>query len=152
MAKQVLVALTVAPLAAVGCDSSESLPSKPPTSIVQVATGGFSSPTDAVASPDGSKFFFAARDEMNEPAIFVTPSDPGSTPEVLAASAPLDMPIGLVMSCDGATLYIADMGGEIGAVLSLSTTAGSRSPIWRVTGVFRPGGLAMANGLQVAVR
>lgn len=144
MAKTVLVALTVAPFAAVGCDSSEDLPSKPPTTIAQVATGGFTSPTDAVASPDGSKFFFAARDEMSEPAIFMTPSDPGSIPEVLAVGTPLDMPIGLVMSCDGSTLYIADMGSELGAVLSLSTTVGSTVADLGVTGVFRPAGLAMA--------
>ncbi|HSK02458.1 MAG TPA: hypothetical protein VK932_14495 [Kofleriaceae bacterium] len=144
MAKTVLVALTAAaPLAAVGCDSSEELPTEPPTTITKVATGGFSSPTDAVASPDGKTFYFAARDELNEPAIFRTSSEPGSTPEVLAVGAPLDLPIGLVMSCDGETLYIADMGGELGAVLALPTALGSTVSDLGATGVVRPGGLAM---------
>ncbi len=145
MAKTVLVALTAAaPLAAVGCDSSETLPTEPPTTITKVATGGFTSPTDAVASPDGKTFYFAARDELNEPAIFKTSSEPGSTPEVLAVGAPLDLPIGLVMSCDGETLYIADMGSELGAVLALPTAAGSTVADLGATGIVRPGGLAMA--------
>lgn len=144
MAKTVLVALSAAPLALVGCDSSEELPTEPPTTITQIATGGFSSPTDAVASPDGKTFYFAARDELNEPAIFRTSSEPGSTPEVLAAGAPLDLPIGLVLSCDGATLYIADMGSELGAVLALPTEAGGTVADLGASGLARPGGLAMA--------
>lgn len=144
MAKTVLVALTAAPLALVGCDSSENLPTEPPTTITKVATGGFTSPTDAVASPDGKSFYFAARDELNEPAIFRVSSEPGSTPEVLAAGAPLDMPIGLVMSCDGDTLFIADMGSDGGAVLSLSTKAGGAAADLGAAGIDRPGGLAMA--------
>lgn len=144
MAKTVLVALTAAPFALVGCDSSEDLPTQPPTTITKVATGGFSSPTDAVASPDGKTFYFAARDEMNEPAIFRTSSEPGSTPEVMAVGAPLDMPIGLVLSCDGKTLYIADMGSDAGAVLTMPTEAGGAVTDLGASGVDRPGGLAMA--------
>jgi DNA-binding beta-propeller fold protein YncE len=147
MAKTVLVALTAAaPLALVGCDSSDSphLPIDPPTTITKVATGGFTAPTDAVASPDGKMFYFAARDEMNEPAIFRTSSEPGSTPEVLATGAPLEMPIGLVMSCDGATLYIADLGSDLGAVRALPTALGGAVSDLGATGMVRPGGLAMA--------
>jgi hypothetical protein len=144
MAKSVLVALTVAPLAAVGCDSGADLSTTPPATVTQVASGGFSSPTDAVSSPDGKTFYFAARDEQLEPAIFMTSSEPGSAPEVLAVSAPLDMPIGLVMSCDGSTLYIGDIGSEAGAILSLGTTPGSTVADLGVTGVLRPAGLAMA--------
>lgn len=144
MARTVLVALAAAPIAVAGCDSSEELPTEPPSTITQVATGGFTSPTDAVASPDGRTFYFAARDEMNEPAIFWTSSEPGGTPEVLAAGAPLDMPIGLVMSCDGKTLYIADMGGEGGAMLALATEPGGAVTDLAAAGIVRPGGLAMA--------
>jgi DNA-binding beta-propeller fold protein YncE len=143
MAKTVLVALTAAPLALVGCDSSEELPTEPPTTITKVASGGFTAPTDAVASPDGKTFYFAARDEQNEPAIFRTSSEPGSTAEVLAAGAPLDMPINLVMSCDGATLYIADLGSEDGSVLSMPTAGGAVASLG-ASGIVRPGGLAMA--------
>lgn len=145
MAKPVLVALTAAPLAlAAGCDSSDQLPTEPPTTITQIASGGFSAPTDAVASPDGEELYFAARDEEQEPAIFRTASAPGSTAEVLAAGAPLDLPIGLVLSCDGATLYIADMGGEQGAILALPAAPGGTAADLGATGIVRPGGLAMA--------
>jgi len=143
MAKPVLAALTVAPLALVGC-GSDDLPTEPPSSVTKVATGGFTSPTDAVASPDGKTFYFAAHDDKNEPAIFQVSSEPGSTPEVMAAGAPLDMPMGLVMACDGKTLYIADMGSELGSVLKLSTTVGGTVEDLGATGMARPGGLAMA--------
>lgn len=145
MAKTVLVALTAAPFALVGCDSSEDLPTTPPTTVTQVATGGFSSPTDAVASPDGKTFYFAAHDdESGQPAIYRTASEPGSSPEVIALGAPLDMPIGLVMSCDGKALYIADMGSDAGAVLTMPTETGSAVTDLGATGIDRPGGLAMA--------
>jgi DNA-binding beta-propeller fold protein YncE len=143
MAKPVLAALTVAPLALVGC-SSDDLTTEPPSSVTKVATGGFSSPTDAVSSPDGKTFYFAARDEMNEPAIFSVASAPGSTPEAIASGTPLDAPIGLVMSCDGKTLYIADMGSELGAVLKMPTQAGGTVEDLGASGMAAPGGLAMA--------
>src|SRR5215211_2611166 len=110
MAKRLLTALT-APLALVGCSSDDGIPFTPPQTVTKVASGGFVSPTDAVASLDGSTFYFAAYtdDADRLPAIYATASAPGSTAERLAVSDPLEMPIGLVLSCDGATLYIADM-------------------------------------------
>jgi DNA-binding beta-propeller fold protein YncE len=145
MAKRVLVALSTAPVALVGCHSSSSddLPTAPPTSITQVASGGFSSPTDAVASPDGRTFYFAAYDDLKEPTIFKVRSEPGSRPEAIAVSDPLELPIGLVLSCDGSTLYVADMGGETGAVLALPTAGGAVS-VLAISGIVRPSGLAMA--------
>lgn len=143
MAKTVLVALTAAPLALVGCDGSESLTSEPPQSVTKVASGGFTAPTDAVASPDGKTFYFAARDEADAPAIFRVSSEPGSTAELMAVGEPLEMPINLVMSCDGDALYIADLGSELGAVLSMPTAGGAVAPV-SASGIVRPGGLAMA--------
>jgi DNA-binding beta-propeller fold protein YncE len=142
MAKRLLVALA-SPLAAAGCHSdATSLPTAAPKNVMMVATGGFSSPTDAVASPDGRDFYFAAFDSMNTPAVFRTPSQPGGSIDVIASGDPLDMPIGLVMACDGKTVYVADMGGDAGAVLSVATGGGMASDLG-VTGMFRPGGLAM---------
>lgn len=153
MAKTVLVALVGAPIALTGCDSetSRDLTTDPPTSIAVVATGGFTAPVDAVASPDGKTFYFAARDEMNEPAIFRVSSEPGSTAEVLATGTPLEMPINLVMSCDGATLYIADLGGDEGDVLSMPTSPGGTVTSLGATGIVRPGGLAMAKDCATLV-
>ena len=145
MAKRALAALTWAPVALVGCGSSSDtdLPTDPPTQITKVASGGFISPTDAVASPDGKTFFFAAYDEAKTPTIYKVASTADSAPEVLAAGDPLETPIGLVMSCDGKTLYIADMGGENGAVLALSTGAGGVPTDLGAAGIIRPSGLAM---------
>lgn len=144
MARCTLAALTV-PMALIGCGSSEDskLPDEAPQTVTQVAAGGFRSPTDAVASPDGKTFYFAAYDEANEPTIYRVASAPGSTPEVLAASDPLEAPIGLVLSCDGKTLYIADIGGENGAIFALSTEAGGAVSDLGATGIVRPASLAM---------
>ncbi len=142
MAERALVAALSAPIALTGCHSSAGLPTDPPRQVTQVATGGFTSPTDAVASPDGSSFYFAAFDPTGAAAIFATPSKPGSTASALASGEPLEAPIGLVLSCDGGTLYVADMGGETGAVLALPTSGGTPTDLG-ATGIVRPGGLAM---------
>jgi DNA-binding beta-propeller fold protein YncE len=144
MAKRLLVALASTPAALIGCHSSDDgLPTEPPSTVTKVSSGGFQSPTDAVASPDGRSFFFAAWDLNQQPTIFQTSSDPGSAPAVLAAGDPLEAPMGLVMSCDGNTLYVADMGGEAGAILAVPTAGGAATALG-ATGLTRPGGIAMA--------
>lgn len=45
-------------LAWTGCDSPNELPSDPPKTVENVASGGFSAPMDAVASPDGRTLYF----------------------------------------------------------------------------------------------
>jgi len=146
MAKRVLVVLSAAPVALLGCHSSSEtdLPTAAPTTVTEVATGGFTSPSDAVSSPDGKTFYFTAyaTDEDRSPAVFATSSEPGSTAEAIALGAPLDMPIGLVMSCDGDTLYVADSGGDTGAVFSMASAGGELADM-AATVLTRPGGLAM---------
>ena len=144
MARRLLVALLSTPAALIGCHSSETdLPNDPPTSVTEVTSGGFQSPTDAVASPDGRMFYFAGWDMDQQPAVFQVGAEPGSAAKALATGAPLDAPIGLVMSCDGATIYVADMGDEDGEVLAVSTSSGMISQL-SVSGLSRPSGLAMA--------
>lgn len=143
MARCFLVVLASAPGALCGCHSSDDgLPTSPPTSVTRVSSGGFESPTDAVASPDGRTFYFAAWDATQQPALFQLSSEPGSAPTSLTAGDPLEAPLGLVLSCDGVTLYVADMGGESGAVLAAPTAGGPASAL-PATGLTRPGGLAM---------
>ena len=142
MAKRVLVTSLAAPLALSGCSSSDDLPTDPPKSVEKIASEGFTSPSDAVASLDGREFYFAAYDLDKQPALFRTPSMMGATAEVMVAGDPLESPLGLVLSCDGKTLYVADIGGEAGAVLSIGTAGGSLTDL-AVTGIVRPGGLAM---------
>jgi sugar lactone lactonase YvrE len=142
MANRVLVTSLAAPLALTGCHSSDDLPSDPPKTVEKVASEGFTSPTDAVASLDGREFYFAAYDLEKQPALFRTSASAGATAEKMAAGDPLESPLGLVLSCDGKTLYVADIGGEAGAVLSIGTGGGAVSDL-AVTGIVRPGGLAM---------
>ena len=144
MAKRVLVALTAAPAALLGCHSSDGtdLPTEAPTSVTMVTSGGFTSPSDAVASPDGKTFYFAAYDDLLEPAIFSTPSDGSAGATAIALGDPLANPIGLVMSCDGNDLYIADLGHESGAILSVSSGGGTASDLG-ASAIIAPGGLAM---------
>lgn len=144
MARRFLVVIASAPVALIGCHSDDNgLPTDPPTSIEKVSSGGFESPTDAVASPDGRTFYFAAWTTDKQPAVFQVAATAGSTPTVLAAGDPLDAPLGLVMSCDGATLYVADMGGDGGGVLAMPTSGGAPTPL-AAAGMTRPSGLAMA--------
>src|SRR5512138_1775734 len=148
MAKRILVALTAAPAALAACHSSDDLPTKPPDTVTKVTSGGFTSPGDAVSSPDGKTFYFTAftdkvdADGQRIAAIYRTSSEPGSTAEQLALGDPLASPMGLVMSCDGATLYIADMGNEHGNVFSLPADGGALTDMG-AAGIFRPAGLAM---------
>jgi DNA-binding beta-propeller fold protein YncE len=143
MARRLLVVLASTPAALIGCHSSDDgLPTDPPKSVTQVSSGGFASPTDAVASPDGRTFYFAAWDMAKQPTLFQVSSEPGSAPSVLAAGDPLEAPLGLVMSCDGKTLYVADMGGDAGAILAIATAGGQPAALG-ATGLTRPGGLAM---------
>lgn len=143
MATRLLVVLASTPVALIGCHSTDDgLPTRPPTSVTKVSTGGFTSPTDAVASPDGRTFFFAAWDMDQQPALFQVSSEPDSTPKPLTAGAPLEAPLGLVMSCDGSTVYVADMGGDTGAILAASIAGGPATAL-DATGLTRPGGLAM---------
>lgn len=146
MARRVLVACASAPLALIACSdehkNKHDLPTDPPTQVTKVASGGFHSPTDAVASPDGKTLLFAAWTDQKEPALFSVPSDGSAQASWLAKGDPLDVPLGLVMSCDGATVYVADAGGEDGAILQVPAAGGGATQL-AASGIVRPGGLAM---------
>ncbi|MBK7539349.1 MAG: hypothetical protein IPI49_29110 [Myxococcales bacterium] len=119
------------------------MPTSPPKEVTKVASGGFTSPTDAVASLDGSEFYFAAfTADEGQAAVFRTAAKPDSTAEVLA-TAPLSLPIGLVLSCDGATLYVADAGADSGGIYEVSPKGGDPADLG-VTGLSHIGGLAMS--------
>lgn len=123
-----------------GCAADGVQPGGPPTSVTRVARGGFQSPTDAVASPDGQTFYFTARTDAGLPAVFRVAAQPGSQATAMVTGAPLTAPTGLVLSCDGATLYVADGGGA--PILALATGGGPLLDIG-VTGVGTVAGLAM---------
>ncbi|MEL7371412.1 MAG: hypothetical protein AAFN74_20995, partial [Myxococcota bacterium] len=132
-----------------------------PSSLRVVASAGFERPLDAVTSHDGATFYFTAirpgvDGDASESAVFAVASA-GGTPTALHAGLPLGNPTGLVMSCDGSTLYVADMGlsvededsqapaeGELpedsGALYTIDTQTGqltqlSADGIGRATGI-----------------
>lgn len=104
-------------LAACGGDST---PPTPPTQTTLVTSGSaegsgnFEGPMDAVSSPDGSTFFFSAHqtdapaDAESTAAIYKVAASGGNA-EILTSGGQLEDPSGLLMSCDGSTLYIADL-------------------------------------------
>jgi DNA-binding beta-propeller fold protein YncE len=139
MGMRVLAVSLSAPCALMACHASDDLPTEPPTRVTKVTSGGFTSPSDAVASPDGRTLYFAAYDDAREPALWKTAAAAGSTADKLATGDPLAAPIGLVLSCDGATLYIADLGSGLLEMPASGGTPTVRTP----ENVVRPGGLAM---------
>jgi hypothetical protein len=105
-----------------GSPDGGNLPVEAPTKVTLVIDGddgGFESPLDAVSSPDGVTFYFSAYatadvlESDSRATIYSVPSAGGDA-SVLYQGAPLREPTGLLMSCDGKTLYIADIGFKPG--------------------------------------
>jgi hypothetical protein len=95
-----------------------------PSTFTSIASAEFELPMDAVASADGSTFYFSAFTLDGAPAIFSVPSAGGTAPTVRFSGAPLEYPSGLALSCDGATLFVADpAAARIFAVNTGDTTA-----------------------------
>lgn len=124
------------------------LPTDPPSTFTEVVSTGFTSPTDAVSSADGSTFYFAAFDPNGDPAIFSVDGTGGAA-MVRHAGLPLEYPSGLVMGCDDETLYIADPvadpdgDGTLGAIFSIGVSgAGDPTPV-AITGLAGPNALAL---------
>jgi sugar lactone lactonase YvrE len=135
------------------CSGGGDLPTTPPTTITRITQGGFHAPTDAVASPDGKTFYFGGYTEASgateddgtgpQPAVFRVAAEPGATATAIASGDPLGAPLGLVLSCDGATVYLADPGSETASVFAIPAAGGAPSPLGAGE-IARAGGLAMA--------
>jgi sugar lactone lactonase YvrE len=144
-------------------DTSEpgSASGGPVSEVSMVSDSGFQQPGDAVASPDGTTFYFTALTEGADPmpAVFSVAASGGSAAP-LHSGAPLAMPTGLVMSCDGATLYLADMQTnlgdgideeaaellatpDMGALYTVSTADGSIAAL-QADGIAVPTGMALS--------
>lgn len=134
-------------LTAVGCAPSGGAAPDLPTSVKQVARGGFTSPADAVASPDGETFYFSARTAAGSAAFFRVAAKPGSQATALASGGPLLAPRGLVLSCDGLTLY-GSSGGKGGAPIYALPTAGGTLTALNTTGIGEVYGLAIGPDCQ----
>lgn len=104
------------------CSQDDNAPGQPspevpvaeslPRTLTPVATEGFEQPGDAVSGHDGARFYFTGvvtREEEKLPAVLTVPAS-GGEPETLAAGAPFGQLSGLVMGCNDAILYVADLG------------------------------------------
>lgn len=143
-----LMALSGPVVLAGACGSDGGLPTAPPTTVAMVAHGGFTAPTDAVASPDGETFYFGGFTVPDgDPAVFRVGSAPGSTATVLAGGEPLALPLGLAMGCDGATIYVIDAASEEGSVFALPAAGGTVTRL-DAEAIARPGGVAIGPDCQ----
>lgn len=135
-------------------DAGDIIPTAP-TNVTMVANGGFEGPMDVVASPDGSTFYFTAHDttgslEGESTAAIFKVASAGGPSTILAGGEPLADPSGMVISCDGSTLYVADLGSpstesaEGESQIYTVATAGGDLVAFAATGVGEAAGLAMS--------
>ena len=152
----------VATSALAGCGDSQDPRDPPgkqmPTEVSMVASEGFDAPLDAVASPDGSIFYFTAFTLDDEPraAVFSVAANGGPVSQ-LHAGAPLAYPSGLVLSCDGVQLIVSDKSEssddddveveDAGKLYSIDVTTGVLT-VLDAAGIDDPGGLALSNDCQ----
>ena len=138
-------------------DANEIIP-QAPTQVSMVATGDFEGPMDAVVTPDGATIYFSAHNKLaanteTDAAIYSVATDGGS-PQLVISGPPLEDPSGLLMSCDGSTLYVADLGYQIddaadpadtgkAPLYSLDLANGVLSPM-NATGIGASAGLALS--------
>jgi hypothetical protein len=136
-------------------DGPGQLPTEPPEEVVMLTNEGFTDPMDAVASPDGETFYFTAYtdDAARLAGIFSVPAAGGAV-SVLASGPPLEHPAGLLVTADGSSLIVSDMGvqagesGEDGAessqsvLYTISTSGGALSAM-------SSGGISEAVGLAL---
>lgn len=97
---------------------------------------GFHQPMDATPDPDGNQIYFTAMSASGA-GVFSVPAA-GGTVVTLTVGAPLTTPVGIAVSTDGQTLYLADTHAQIngtaamtmtGALFSLSSSGGAPTPI-----------------------
>lgn len=104
---------------------------------MKLADGGvdFMSPLDSAPSPDGKTIYFTALTPAGDAAVFSVKDD-GTGLTKLASGGKMVAPVGIAVSADGNTLYVADPGGtedpasvdptkDAGLFFSLPATGGT---------------------------
>lgn len=85
------------------------------------SVGGFHTPMDATPDPDGNTFYFTAMSTQGA-GVFSVPAA-GGTVVTLTVGTPLTTPVGLVVSTNGQTIYVADSNAVIATVQAIASTA-----------------------------
>jgi len=157
-AKTILSGL-LAITAVAGCNSGtdQALPTTAPTKVELLADSGFRHAGAVESSPDGTMFYAAAFDDEDRPGVFSIDTQSGAvTP--MHVGEPMLYPSDMAMSCDGASLYVADQGlgvpdsefgdpteplGQAGGIHVLSTLDSSLSML-STTGIERAAGVVVS--------
>ena len=151
MAKRLLVALLSTPTALIGCHSSEDLPSDPPTTVTEITSDGFQSPTDAVASLDGKTFYFAAWDMQKQPALFRVSSTPGSAATEVMSDLRMGTPGGVSLTAGGGTAVMPTRDADGNAQLTSVDIATGEVTQLATPDIAEPGGVRSARKAGVFV-
>jgi len=164
-----LVFAAIFPLAVAACNSSDgshptpettkpkterdpaigsTLPEAPVPAINAAANDPARSfPLDATPSPDGKTVYYAALSEDadgNKTAGLFRVAASGGDVTTLASGDPLSAPVGVSVSVDGTTIFVADPGaGAGGAILTVPSAGGASAPLGGTDG-YRPQGLTIA--------
>lgn len=153
--------LALAVVAGCNSDADQGLPTTAPTKVELITDSGFRHAGAVESSPDGDIFYAAAFDEEDRPGIFSITVERG-TVSALHVGEPLLYPSDLAMSCDGRSLFVADMGlgvpdseigdpvealGQAGGIHVLSTGDGSLSRL-EATGIARAAGAVVSSDCE----
>jgi DNA-binding beta-propeller fold protein YncE len=106
----------------------------------------FNTPLDATPSPDANTIYFTATSTQGA-GVFRVPAG-GGTVISLTVGIPLSMPVGLAISADGQTIFVADTGAD--AIYRLPSAGGSVLPVAGSEGT-APRGLEVAHENDVDV-
>lgn len=120
-------------------------PPGPPTKASVVAT--IDRPLAAVLTPDAKTIYLTAHDANGLAQLYRV--DSGGSPGLINTSTKLSHPVGLAISPDGMTLYIADSAGgaeDAGAVYSSNTSGAISGTAY--TGIRAPAGIAVSDNGQ----
>lgn len=111
-------------------------------------------PLDAVPNAAGTTVFFTAFTPTGEAAVFraAVPAMGGApaTPTMVASGGGLEFPLGITVSSDDATLYIADQSADrgtetdVGAVFSVAAAGGTPTMINVGTELLRPAAITLS--------
>ncbi|WP_224366465.1 hypothetical protein [Hyalangium versicolor] len=143
-------------MAVTGCKDEEEPPPPPPVlgdgtigNIKSVAHDGatFSSPLDATPNPDGSQVYFTARG-TDGAGVFKTSLSGGSV-SALHVGSPIAAPVGIAVSTDDKTIFVADPAATVGeddrgGIWSVPTAGGAPSLVPGTAG-YSPSGIVLVN-------
>ncbi len=120
-------------------------------------------PLDAVPNAAGTAVYFTAFTPTGEAAVFratvPAPGAPPATPTVVTMGGGLEFPLGITISGDDATLYVADQSADrgtqpdIGAVFSIPAMGGAPSLVNLGAELVRPAAITVSadgNDLLIA--